>query len=284
MACDSPYYVLPKAGIEKVPVPCGKCPPCKMRRVNQWVFRLMQEEKISSNAHFVTLTYDTSTVPISENGFMTLDKSDLQKFFKRLRKLCPDENIKYYAVGEYGTNNKRPHYHAIVYNVPDSNLYAKAWSIHNVQIGSIHVGRVTSDSVAYTMKYIDKANFRKKHGRDDRVPEFPVMSKRLGDNYITDATVKYHKEHLDVNCIIKRGGERIAMPRYYREKILSSDEKKQQRQIIKNAVHVIEIEQFQEFERGPYGNHPTYDYVSYLDNKRVGRYKSFYANQKERDV
>lgn len=255
-----------------------------MRRVNQWVFRLIQEEKVSANAHFVTLTYDTSTVPISKNGFMTLDKSDLQKFFKRLRKLCPNETIKYYAVGEYGTNNKRPHYHAIVFNVPDSKLYAEAWTLSNSQIGSVHVGQVTQNSVAYTMKYIDKANFRKQHGRDDRLPEFPLMSKKLGDNYITDATVKYHKENLDVNCLTKIGGERIAMPRYYREKILSDQEKKDQRFIIKRAVQILEMKEFQEFEQGPYGDHPTYDYVSYLDNKRVGRYKKFYANQKERDV
>jgi len=107
--CDSPFFVLPKAAVEKVPVPCGRCPPCKLRRVNGWVFRMLEEEKVSSSSHFVTLTYDTSTVPISDNGFMTLRKRDFQLFMKRLRKLCLDAKLKDYAVGEYGTNYKRPH-------------------------------------------------------------------------------------------------------------------------------------------------------------------------------
>lgn len=276
--------ILPKAGTEKVPVPCGKCPPCKLRRVNQWVFRLMQEEKNSTNAHFVTLTYDTDHVPISKNGFMTLDKTDLQKFFKRLRKLCPKICLKYYAVGEYGTNNKRPHYHAIVFNVPDSSIYSKAWTLNSFQIGTVHVGQVTSDSVAYTMKYIDKANFRKQHARDDRQPEFPLMSKKLGDNYLTDAVVNYHKNDLTSNFVTQPGGNRIALPRYYREKIYNDSEKKIQRRIIERAVAQAERQDEQSFKQGPYSDNPNYSYLEHKDRETLGRFKRFYSNQKNRDL
>lgn len=156
MACDSPFFVTPKGRFSAVPVPCGRCPPCKQRRVNSWVFRLMQEEKRSSSAYFVTLTYDTRFVPISDNGFMTLRKKDYQDFMKRLRKLSPHVSIKYYAAGEYGSKFNRPHYHAIMFNVPDIELFAKAWSLDGIQLGAVHVGSVTGDSIAYTMKYIAK--------------------------------------------------------------------------------------------------------------------------------
>ena len=66
-------------------LPCGKCPNCYARRISGWSFRLMEEDKVSSSSYFITLTYDNP--PMSENGFMTLKKSDFQKFMKRLRKL-----------------------------------------------------------------------------------------------------------------------------------------------------------------------------------------------------
>lgn len=276
--------ILPKAGLERVPVPCGKCPPCKLRRVNQWVFRLMQEEKRSSSAHFVTLTYDTTTVPISANGFPTLKKLDLQNYFKRLRKLCPKHKIKYYAVGEYGTKNKRPHYHAIIYNVPDTQLFFDAWSINGQHLGSIHIGQVNNNSVAYTMKYIDKPHYKRLHGRDDRAKEFPIMSKQLGANYLSDAVVKYHQRDLTTNFVTQPGGQRIALPRYYRQKIYTDEQVKIQHQIIKRAVDNDDKKQQIQFQQGSQGNEFDFDYHAYKDACAHGRYKHFYSQQKNRDV
>ena len=50
------------------------------RRTSGWSFRLVKEGERSNSALFVTLTYDTAFVPITKNGYMTLDKKDLQKF------------------------------------------------------------------------------------------------------------------------------------------------------------------------------------------------------------
>ena len=107
MPCDTPYSVKPKGWLNAIDVPCGKCPNCKKRRVNEWVFRLQEEDKVSSTSYFITLTYDTVVVPISPNGFMTLKKRDLQLFWKRLRKaIGKGPKIRYYAVGEYGSKSK----------------------------------------------------------------------------------------------------------------------------------------------------------------------------------
>lgn len=144
----NPYYLTSKPN-DGLPVPCGKCPACLQRRISGWSFRLMQETKSCTSAYFITLTYDTNTVPISKNGFMDLSKRDVQLFIKRLRKshvayvvnqqkkyletyegisvsdyrdrinraVRELPSIRYYVVGEYGGRFKRPHYHVIIYNV-----------------------------------------------------------------------------------------------------------------------------------------------------------------------
>lgn len=151
--------------------PCGKCPPCLARRASSWSFRLMQQEKVSSNAHFITLTYDTTHVPLTENGFMSLRKRDVQLFFKRLRKAQGDNRIKYYLCGEYGGKTYRPHYHILLYNV-QLELIQPAWSL-----GQVHYGTVTGASIGYTLKYMTKEKRIPLHQNDDRVPEFSLMSK-----------------------------------------------------------------------------------------------------------
>lgn len=287
MKCDTPFYVLPKAGIEKVPVPCGKCPNCKLNRVNGWVFRMLQEELRSETSHFVTLTYDTRFVPITENGFMTLRKRDFQLFMKRLRKAIsidyPNVRLKYYAVGEYGTKYKRPHYHAILFNVPDTRYIVEAWSIGSDPIGGVNIGSVSGDSIAYTMKYIDKSSWKRSHARDDREKEFPLMSKRIGANYLTDQTVAYHKADLTRCYILRPGGHRIAMPRYYKDKIYTERERRYQVTVVQEASEK-EYSRLQRQFAMLYPSGAPITFEDWLESTKYQRYRSFYHNQKDRDL
>ncbi len=267
MACDSPLIIEVKGRISKIPVPCGRCPPCKLRRVNDWVFRLKQEDKVSLSSSFVTLTYDTKHVPISDNGFMSLDKRDWQLFMKRLRKKCPDSTLKYYACGEYGTKTQRPHYHAILFNCPDVNLINEAWGL-----GSVHLGTATGDSMAYCLKYINKAARIPMHRRDDRVKEFSTQSKNLGISYLSPAVVKHHRSNPS-DIRLQNNQYKMAMPRYYRYKIWDSQERKAQLPGIKNAVDQAEVLDKRRFEKFGYSQH----YDDYKINRKFGRYKSFYS-------
>lgn len=237
--CLSPFHIdnpsFPyKSKDRKVPVPCGKCPACLKRRANGWAFRLKQHEKICQTAKFITLTYDTEHVPFTEKGFMTLDKTDFQKFMKRLRKHHTMNNlsdkISYYAVGEYGSNTMRPHYHAIVFNM-EPELLLKSWTK-----GQIHIGDVTGASIAYTCKYINKGKVIPVHINDDRVPEFSLMSKKLGANYLTPQMLKYHQDDISRNFVLLEEGIKVAMPRYYREKIYTPEQREQQGMLIKSSV------------------------------------------------
>jgi len=66
---------------------------------------------------------------------MTLKKTDIQKFFKRLRKCHgkKHKSIKYYAVGEYGGQTLRPHYHIVIFNA-DINYFERAWALDNKKL------------------------------------------------------------------------------------------------------------------------------------------------------
>lgn len=230
------------------------------------------------HAHFVTLTYDTSHVPISDNGFMTLRKRDFQLYMKRLRKLCSDSVLKYYVAGEYGDKNKRPHYHAIIFNCPDKSFFDKAW-----QLGTVDVGTVTAESVAYTMKYIDKQNGHiRKFYRDDRAPEFSLMSKGLGASYVTPDMVAYHQADFSRNFATKEGGFRIALPRYYRDRVYSLADKEEQLLIILHSVSEADKAERLEFSR--LGYPAEYTFEQWRDSKRLGRSHNFYSSLKSRDL
>jgi len=223
--CLTPFFVKDKHTSDEIPVPCGRCPVCSARRVSAWSFRLMKEEERSSSSFFITLTYDTTHVPISKNGFMTLKKKDLQDYFKRLRKLN-EEKIKYYAVGEYGGKTQRPHYHIILFNAKLETVL-KAWSLKSKFLGEYHVGNITEASVGYTLKYINKEKKIPMHRNDDRQKEFSLMSKKMGLNYLTEKIIKWHKADIGnrMYCNLK-DGKKIAMPKYFKEKLNLTDEEK----------------------------------------------------------
>jgi len=227
-----------------VTVPCGKCPKCIARRVSGWSFRLLQEEKISLSAHFITLTYDSKYVPITSGGLLTLFKRDTQLFFKRLRKAHEKEEIlvpiKYYLVGEYGGRTLRPHYHAILFNAK-LELINDAW-----KRGHIYYGSVSGASVGYTLKYMSKQKKRFRISEvDDRLPEFALMSKGLGSSYLNEVNCNWHVEDL-VNrmyCTVV-GGVKLAMPRYYKDKLYFELEKSAIRDayaIINNDRELLKI-------------------------------------------
>lgn len=282
MRCDSPFLVTKKDSGERVPVPCGRCPPCKVRRVNDWVFRLLQEDKNHTRSLFVTLTYDTETVPISPNGFMTLKKSDLQNFFKRLRKRIGIKGLKYYACGEYGSTNKRPHYHAIIFGVEHIDDIAHAWTLDGKPIGMVHIGNVSGDSIAYTMKYIDKKPVIPQHSRDDRLKEFPLMSKGLGKSYVEDQSIlRYHKADLMRLFVTLPGGYRKSLPRYYRQKIYTQEEQDQQADMIDALIKDNEqLEELRHIQNG----YTQKSYTELKDQARFNRYNNFYHKLKNRDL
>lgn len=234
-ACVNPYV-----NPEGYKFPCGSCTFCRKNRVRQWMFRLLQEDKVSENSLFVTLTYENGTVPRTAKKFKTLLKSDVQKWMKRLRKANPGKKIRYYLVGEYGPKTQRPHYHAILFNC-DPNTISDTW-----KLGEVDIGDVSGASVSYVAGYISKPG--KKIGYadwDDRVPKFSLMSKGLGSNYLTPEMEKFYLNDLTRNYVMQ-DGYKIGLPRYYRKKISYTDEEREE--IQEFAALAVQERELKEYE------------------------------------
>ena len=229
MKCPTPISIRDKSDAnpknkasKRLTVPCGKCGNCRRARRNQWAFRLQQELKDSENAYFITLTYSDERLPEfidydSGEVKSNLVKEDLQKFIKRLRekqyRKTKERKFRYYAVGEYGTETDRAHYHLIGFNIDRSiiNRLDNIWG-H----GHVHVGTVTEGSILYVAKY--HVNRDMDADENGRQKEFATMSKRpaIGHGYIT----RNQNWHIDnMNNYIMQNGYKKAMPRYYKDKI-----------------------------------------------------------------
>lgn len=134
-------------------LPCGQCVGCRLERSRQWAIRCVHEAQLHNDNCFITLTFDQESLDKRDIS-MSLDRKDLQRFFKRFRKYIHDDyfrthklarflkksrftrkfidryvqskiqKIRYYACGEYGEQSKRPHYHSIIfgYDFPDKVL------------------------------------------------------------------------------------------------------------------------------------------------------------------
>lgn len=200
------------------PVPCGKCNLCKKRKINDWLFRIEQELKISTNPLFITLTYATQNLTFGNRDTGTLVKKDVVNFIKRLRHKSKNKLV-YYAVGEYGKGRtKRPHYHIILFNF-DTDKYSSI--IHDIWgLGRTDVSQIkTTASVAYTLKYISKP----KQNIDGDQPEFSLMSKGIGKNYLSPKIVKYHLRDPSLCYVRREDGRKQSIPKYYKEKIYDEE-------------------------------------------------------------
>lgn len=209
MQCSSPYKVFNDAFPGGLEVPCGNCMACRITRASVWKIRLLHELDYWDSAVFVTLTYSPENVP---DGY-SLVKTDIQKFFKRLRKQLGTRRIKYYATGEYGEKYSRPHYHAIIFGLSPKNqdLIARCWPF-----GYVHTGTVTSDSCQYVAGYINKKLTgklaRENYQGTGREPPFNISSQGLGKRFALDNqdTIK------DKLYLTNNQGKKVPIPRYYR--------------------------------------------------------------------
>lgn len=214
-------------------VPCGKCFECLARRRDSWAFRLWHQMQVSETAHFITLTYEDE--PVTTNGHGTLRKKDVQDFMKRLRKRTRNK-IKYYCCGEYGSLFKRPHYHLIIFNIPEILVSdSERFALDIWQLGQVDIANANIRTIAYTVGYVMKGLFTPEHEvdedgvitcEDDRVPEYATMSKNLGISYLSDAIWDWHLNTMS-SFARAQNGTLIALPRYYRDKIFSREEKKE---------------------------------------------------------
>lgn len=132
---------------EPLVLPCGGCLGCRTEKAREWALRCQMELKQHDRAAFTTLTYDEAHCP------PTLAKRDLQLFLKKVRKAAEPLRLRFFASGEYGEKNARPHYHAILFGLSehDEKLVDRAW-----QLGFTRTERLTPARIAYCAGYVSK--------------------------------------------------------------------------------------------------------------------------------
>lgn len=222
-------------------LPCGKCEACRNNDALQWRIRLKEEFYNSDNAFFVTLTYDDSTLNFKQcfnndafvGWFPSVDKYDVQKFFKRFRKSfesyykTQEKKLSYFLVSEYGPSTFRPHYHCILFNVPtlspipEVNVVKVTEKIQQIwNLGFVKVDKCNENRIAYCTKYMSCMTIIPPY-----LPKcFRLISKGLGRCYTEKLSrVNWHKNNL-ANYYPDKN-YKCRLPRYYKDKIFNEDEK-----------------------------------------------------------
>lgn len=214
-------------------LPCAKCVGCLNRRASDWGVRCYHESQFWEESSFITLTYETKFLPKNRS----LEKSDLQKFWKRVRIWLQrnrfDMPIKYFACGEYGEEKGRPHYHALVFgwqfdvdlekdrveNNPWASeplysppLLEELWGMGKCTLGITVNGRAATYVAKYAMKKAFGAKGEKEYKASGRVPPFSAMSHGIGDRWFD----RYKSELYPCDHVINEdGSKRLPVPRRY---------------------------------------------------------------------
>lgn len=237
---DECYYYNIYSG-EMIPcylvVPCQKCILCKDKKAVDWATRVTCEGNYHVNCPWwITLTYNCLSLP--DDGLI---KRDVQNFFKRLRErisrvVGQDIRIRFVAVGEYGGNTARAHYHAIIYGLPMltakeilriiENAWAKRISfltycninraygdklghdytfirpdkngdnLYYQRLGFAYVKPAHDSTPLYLAKYMFKPEINTPEGKN---PNFYLASRKngIGYEYVVEFC-KYHRQNPDV--------------------------------------------------------------------------------------
>lgn len=237
MICRKPFFR------GKVPFGCGQCLNCRINRGRQWTWRQYLESLCHEENCFVTLTYAEAFLP--DGG--GLDKKHLQLWLKRFREKISPLRVRYFAVGEYGEDSGRPHYHLSLFGVQGSTLcdvgdesevvaerYVSGRGVSSVAFivnqtwgkGITHVGEFNEATAAYCCGYITKKLVDRSGGVVWPVDEFARMSNRPGlgapavprlGAALRDTYQSW--ESGDVPSQLRIGGRNIPIPRYLLAKL-----------------------------------------------------------------
>ncbi len=172
------------------------------------------------SSHFVTLTYDDEHLPVTADHVPTLRKSKFTKWIENTARAAGA--FRYYAVGEYGDDTLRPHYHLGLFSGSDSQAAA---IINQWQNGFTSAFEFSAGRAAYLAKYSTKKLTSHTDSRleANQEPEFRSSSRRppLGVAFVphivraysTGAGAGVVAERGDIERTWRFGGKVYPIPR-----------------------------------------------------------------------
>jgi len=201
----------------------------------------MHEAQLYTDNCFLTLTYDDDHLPDDYSVHVGVH----QKFIRALRDSITSK-IRFFACGEYGDTDLRPHYHYLIFNYrpTDLILHSKKNSIPlytSKKIQSIWsngfstIGNLTYQTAAYCARYTFKkiggpladSHYTRIHplsGNLVRVqPEFSKQSLRPG---IGDAWYQTFKSDIYPSDFCVVDGKKHPVPKFYVKKLAEEERTK----------------------------------------------------------
>lgn len=208
-----------------VPVACGKCYECRKKRAREWKIRLAEEIR-HEKSYFVTLTIDDENLAKIKNELEiketkgnenSIATAALRKFLERCRKKTK-KSLRHWCVTELGEDNGRIHLHGIFFGENAVQLVIEKWKYGYVFIGTF----VNERTINYITKYMlkDDINNREFSGK-------VLTSAGIGAKYFEREDWKFnrYREEDTREYYTFRNGTKAMLPRYYREKIYSEEER-----------------------------------------------------------
>ena len=267
---------------------CKQCPTCKSKRRFTWVMRMQLEELESINSWMITLTYDEKHVPEyvdikpanwKSRGYYHrtpykwkpilqrykgLNWLHVQNYIRSLKqaidhvderhKLPFGYNLRYFAVGELGSQTQRPHYHIYVWNLPKyiAERAHRYWP-HGTMVD---VGKTRTDKAAasYAAKYIMK------HDKQDKTKFYKTSSNSIGKARV----VRY--PNMIKQGLLHHGKFKIALPnQWYKIKYKTEEEWERVKEELEFTMHEEEEADFNEIlerlEGDYYKSYETIDLI-----------------------
>lgn len=211
--------------LKYVPFKCGKCAECRKQKSREWRIRLTEELR-TSFGYFVTLTFSDEEFEKLEKEFGYKRNEDqnsiatiaTRRFLERIRKET-GKSMKHWFVTELGEKKDRLHLHGVTFGQETANLVRKHWKYGNVFIGTFCNER----SINYITKYMLKTDI--KH-RD--YTQIVLASKGIGAGWVERAKNSWRKKNykeITVPTYTFRNGSRSAIPKYYKDKLYTEEER-----------------------------------------------------------
>lgn len=246
-------------GTEYIPIPCHNCMECRTQNANNWQVRLIEHHKTRNNGKFLTLTFSDEKyneladkiheeriknhIELSERENTIFNPEDIKplsgydldnEIWKLAVKLMRDryrkkygKSLEYWFVSELGqTNTERIHGHGIAYTDISKKEFEDIWGYGfvNKRENTWKDNYCNERTIGYIVKYIYKTD-RKHPAYKPRV----LASNGIGAGYIKSQTAQINrfKGQETKDYYITRQGYKKGLPKYYREKLYTDQQKEQ---------------------------------------------------------
>ena len=220
MQCMNGIYVKKQGQV----VPCSQCMACRINKGRKWTARILMEQMSTPwRCYFQTFTYNDEALPLAQNTdyVPTLRKKPFLQWLNNQTKAIGP--FRYYAVGEYGDNYGRPHYHVALFPSGDSQVHELRMRWRK-SYGFTDEIELTDGLARYLAQYATKklTSWDDTRLEENQEPEFRESSKRpplgadltdqIAERYSSGPLADVVRQRGDIERTIRINGRIYALP------------------------------------------------------------------------